>query len=88
MDEVNNFKCKLETSLTHEEQNFTILRMRPTKNGDILVELPTKNHQEKAMEVIKNKEYQLDIEVAEPNLINPRLIIQNVPADIDSENIL
>ena len=81
-------KRSIEKSFNPQEIDFSIIKMKPSLNGGVMVTLPTKEDQEKAANKLNKRTQSLGIAVEIKRKL-PRLIIQNIPKDgIENEKDL
>ena len=88
INEVSIIKNKIEKSFSNENIDFEITSMQPTNNGNLMIKLPTKKDQQTALGKLQEKSAHFEIITTEPKKINPRLIIPNIPAEINSDEFI
>ena len=88
VDQVTEIKNNIEKSLINETIDFEITKMRPMNNGGLLVELPTKKDQQNALAKLREKTKELELTAEEPKSYNPRIIIPNIPTEMETSILI
>ena len=78
--EIATIQRSIAKSITPQEMIFNFLKTKPVENGSIMVSLPSKKDQTKAINKFKSLGYDVEIKKKKQQ----RLMIPNVPTDITS----